>query len=76
MLINALNSGANVFMADIEDALSPTWANVIGAQTTLLDAVNREVDFTQPRGQAATHSTRRPPRWWCAIVAGTWSRRM
>jgi len=43
MLINALNSGARAFMADLEDALSPTWANVLGAQATLLDAVNREV---------------------------------
>ena len=51
MLINALNSGARVFMADIEDALSPTWANVLGAQTTLLDAVRREVDFTSPEGK-------------------------
>jgi malate synthase len=51
MLINALNSGARVFMADIEDALSPTWANVIGAQTTLLDAVNREVDFSSDAGK-------------------------
>jgi malate synthase len=51
MLINALNSGARVFMADIEDALSPTWANVLGAQTTVLDAVNREVDFTSAEGK-------------------------
>jgi malate synthase len=51
MLINALNSGARVFMADIEDALSPTWANVLGAQTTVLDAVNREIDFTSPEGK-------------------------
>ena len=52
MLINALNSGARVFMADIEDALSPTWANVLGAQTTLLDAGNREVDFTSEQGKS------------------------
>ena len=51
MLINALNSGARVFMADIEDALSPSWPNVLGAQTTLLDAVNRDVDFTSPEGK-------------------------
>jgi malate synthase len=51
MLINALNSGARVFMADIEDALSPTWANVLGAQTTILDAVNRAIDFTSPEGK-------------------------
>ncbi len=52
MLINALNSGARVFMADIEDALSPTWANVVGAQAALLDTVNREVDFTSPEGKS------------------------
>jgi malate synthase len=51
MLINALNSGARVFMADLEDALSPTWANVVGGQAVLLDAVRREVDFTSPEGK-------------------------
>jgi malate synthase len=51
MLINALNSGAKVFMADIEDSLSPTWGNAVAAQTTLLDAVNRTVDFTNEQGK-------------------------
>jgi malate synthase len=51
MLINALNSGARVFMADLEDALSPTWANVLGGQVTVLDAVNRQVDFTSAEGK-------------------------
>jgi malate synthase len=69
MLINALNSGARVFMADIEDALSPTWANVIGAQATLLDAVRREVDFTSPEGKhyalnAETATLVVRPRGW------------
>ena len=41
MTINALNSGAKVFMADFEDALSPTWANVIGGQAAMQDAVWR-----------------------------------
>src|SRR5258708_22301057 len=41
MVINALNSGANVFMADFEDANSPTWANVVEGQINLRDAVNR-----------------------------------
>ncbi|MEA2607299.1 MAG: malate synthase, partial [Chloroflexota bacterium] len=35
MMINALNSGARVFMADLEDALSPTWANIVGGQVAL-----------------------------------------
>ena len=39
MMINALNSGARCFMADLEDSLSPTWANVIGAQAALREAV-------------------------------------
>src|SRR6476659_3272651 len=39
MMINALNSGARVFMADLEDACSPTWANVIDGQQNLIDAV-------------------------------------
>jgi malate synthase len=69
MLINALNSGARVFMADIEDALSPTWSNVIGAQSTLLDAVRREVDFTSPEGKhyalnAETATLVVRPRGW------------
>ena len=75
MLINALNSGAKVFMADIEDALSPTWANVLGAQTTLLDAVNREVDFTQRRGQALRPQRGDRHAAWCATAAGTSTRR-
>jgi malate synthase len=43
MMINALNSGANVFMADLEDALSPTWANVLEGQIALGEAVRREL---------------------------------
>src|SRR5438105_3483363 len=39
MMINALNSGADVFLADFEDALSPTWKNVIDGQVNLIDAV-------------------------------------
>jgi malate synthase len=45
MIINALNSGANVFMADFEDANSPTWANCIQGQLNLRDAVRREITF-------------------------------
>ncbi len=51
MTINALNSGAKVFMADFEDALSPTWANVIGGQAALMDAVRRSLAFTSPEGK-------------------------
>ena len=52
MTINALNSGARVFMADLEDALSPTWANVVGGQKTIRDAVRRELTFDSPEGKS------------------------
>ncbi len=45
MIINALNSGAKVFMADLEDALSPTWERVIEGQLALRDAVREELTF-------------------------------
>ncbi|MFI9103010.1 malate synthase A [Streptomyces fildesensis] len=51
MAVNALNSGAQVWMADFEDATSPTWSNVIGGQLTLLDAIERRIDFTTPEGK-------------------------
>jgi malate synthase len=51
MIINALNSGARVFMADFEDSLSPTWANVVGGQAALIDAVRRTLTFTSPEGK-------------------------
>ena len=48
MMINALNSGANVFMADLEDAMSPVWANVVDGLRNLRDAVRGQLDFTHP----------------------------
>jgi malate synthase len=51
MMINALNSGARVFMADLEDALAPSWANVVGGQAALADAVRRRLTFTAPDGR-------------------------
>lgn len=51
MIINGLNSGAKVFMADFEDANSPTWANVVGGQLNLMDAVRGTIDFTSPEGK-------------------------
>ncbi|HWH23693.1 MAG TPA: malate synthase A [Candidatus Limnocylindria bacterium] len=51
MVINALNSGAKVFMADFEDALSPTWANVMAGQAALRDAVRRELVHESPEGK-------------------------
>jgi malate synthase len=52
MMINALNSGAKVFMADLEDSMSPTWQNVIEGQQNLMDAVRRTLSFTSPEGKA------------------------
>ncbi len=51
MIINALNSGANVFMADFEDANSPTWDNVVRGQLNLRDAVRRTIHFTAENGK-------------------------
>ena len=52
MVINALNSGASVFMADFEDAHSPTWAATIEGQINVRDAANRSITFTSPEGKA------------------------
>ncbi len=69
MIINALNSGAKVFMADFEDSLSPTWEGTIEGQLNLRDAINRTISFTSPEGkkyslqeQTATLLVR--PRGW------------
>src|SRR5579885_3040864 len=51
MIINALNSGANVFMADFEDSNSPTWANMIQGQANLCDAVRGAITYTSPEGK-------------------------
>ncbi|RSK47695.1 malate synthase A [Hymenobacter rigui] len=48
MIINALNSGAKVFMADLEDSNSPTWANVVEGQRNLRDAVRRTISLSTP----------------------------
>ncbi len=69
MIINALNSGANVYMADFEDSNSPTWGNVVQGQLNLRDAVNRTIRYEQPDGK---HYELRPstatlmvrPRGW------------
>src|SRR5580704_18125485 len=69
MIINALNSGANVFMADFEDSNSPTWQNNIEGPANLQDAVRRTISFVSPEGkkyalnpQVATLLVR--PRGW------------
>jgi malate synthase len=69
MAVNALNSGAKVWLADQEDATSPTWNNVIGGQLTLFDAIRRQIDFTSDDGKeyrlgADTPTIVMRPRGW------------
>jgi malate synthase len=52
MTINALNSGANVWLADFEDANTPLWENMIGGQLNLKDALDRTIDFTSEEGKS------------------------
>ena len=54
MMIGALNSGADAFMADFEDALSPTWDNIVNGQINARDAVRREITFENPDGSVRT----------------------
>jgi malate synthase len=51
MTVNALNSGAKVWLADFEDATSPTWHNVVTGQLNLIDALDRRIDFTADSGK-------------------------
>ena len=51
MTINALNSGAKVWLADMEDSSTPTWRNVIKGQLNLTDALERRIDFTSEEGK-------------------------
>lgn len=51
MAVNALNCGANVWLADLEDANTPHWRNVVGGQVVLRDAVRRQLEFTAPDGR-------------------------
>jgi malate synthase len=72
MTVNALNSGARIWLADFEDASAPTWANVVLGQLSLIDAYAHRIDFTdavsgrtyalRPDGELATVVTR--PRGW------------
>ena len=70
MIINALNSGASVFMADFEDSSAPTWQNVVDGQRNLFEAIRRTIRYTEPstgkryelNEQVATLMVR--PRGW------------
>ena len=70
MTIGALNSGARVWMADFEDATSPTWFNIIDGQLNLYDAIRRQIDFTDADGRRHELSPSRQ-RSWCVRAAGT-----
>src|SRR5437879_4918200 len=69
MLINALNSGAKVFMADFEDANTPTWANNLDGQVNLIDAIEGSIEFVGPDGrqyrlkEKTAYLLLRPRRW-------------
>ncbi|MEW2501314.1 malate synthase A [Amycolatopsis sp. NPDC047767] len=54
MTVNALNSGAKVWLADFEDATSPTWHNIVDGQLNLFDAIRRNIDFTTESGKRYT----------------------
>jgi malate synthase len=69
MMINAFNSGADCFMADFEDSLSPTWSNVCDGQRNLYDAVRGTIEHTSPDGKVYRLGERRAtllvrPRGW------------
>ncbi|NBU70566.1 MAG: hypothetical protein EBS53_03820, partial [Bacteroidetes bacterium] len=70
MIVNALNSGAQVFMADFEDACSPSWGNICAGQYYLWQAVRRQIDFRdEERGKAYVLNERTAtlmvrPRGW------------
>ncbi|MFI5349376.1 MAG: malate synthase A [Elusimicrobiota bacterium] len=69
MVINALNSGAKVFMADFEDSHSPVWENTLQGQVNLSDAIRRTISFTSPEGKSyrlkdATATLLCRPRGW------------
>jgi malate synthase len=69
MVINALNSGADVFMADFEDANSPTWDNVLSGQINLQDVVAGTISFESPEGKKYTLNEKHAvlmvrPRGW------------
>jgi malate synthase len=69
MVINAMNSGASVFMADFEDANSPTWQNMVEGHINLMDAIDGTISFANPDGREyrlgpATATLMVRPRGW------------
>lgn len=70
MIINALNSGADVFMADFEDSCSPTWSNLLSGQKNLMQAIRKTLVFHSPEGKEYTLASKKlatlivRPRGW------------
>jgi malate synthase len=80
MTINALNSGADVWLADLEDANTPHWSNVVGGQVNLFDAIRREISYQAPDGRryeltdgAAPTIVVRPRGWHLPERHVTWN---
>ena len=73
MTINALNSGAKVWLADLEDANTPHWHNVVAGQVNLYDAVRQQLELHHRRRARRTRcaTTSSTPSPWCARAAGT-----
>ena len=69
MIINALNADVKVFMADFEDALAPSWANVIDGQNNLRDAIRRTLSFTEA-ASGKTYALKENPATLIARVRG------
>jgi len=61
MTINALNSGANVWLADLEDATSPTWGNIVEGQLSLYDAIRGQLEHTSEEGKSYRVTAERTP---------------
>ena len=71
MMINALNSGADGFMADFEDANSPTWRNMVAGHAQPAGRDRRDDHLRRAPTGATTSSARTPRRCWSAPAAGT-----
>ena len=61
MIINALNSGADIFMADFEDSNSPTWKNMVEGQPNLIEAIAGTITYTNPEESSINSIKRGPP---------------
>lgn len=77
MTVNALNSGAQVWLADLEDATSPTWSNIIGGQLSLYNAIRHNGDFTSEEGKRYEIGANTPtivmrPRGWHLVEKHLW----